>query len=83
VAHAAPLFRIAQGVRGGQHGGKDDEDVKSQGTLTDFQKERISRLLNAIHNHPRHDLNEMTQKILSQSAEEISVLTQMLGVKND
>ena len=64
-------------------GGKDDEDVKSQGTLTDFQKERISRLLNAIHNHPRDDLNEMTQKILSQSAEEISALTQMLGVKND
>ena len=64
-------------------GGKDDEDVKSQGTLTDFEKDRITRLMNAMQNHPHDDLDEMTQKILSQSAEEISALTQMLGVKND
>ena len=64
-------------------GGKDDEDVKSQGTLTDFEKDRITRLMNAMQNHPHDDLNERTKKILQQSSEEISVLTQMLGVKND
>lgn len=47
---------------------------KSQGTLTPFQKERISRLMSAIHNYPTSDLDEKGQKILSQCVDEISTL---------
>lgn len=50
-----------------------------QGTLTAFQKERISRLLNAIHNYPTSDLDEKGQKILSQCVDEISLLTSHLS----
>lgn len=56
-------------------GGKE----KSQGTLTDFQKERIDRLLTAIQNYPTSNLDEKGQKILSQCVNEISTLTQALG----
>jgi len=52
---------------------------KPQGTLTAFQKERISRLLNAIHNYPTSNLDEKGQKILSQCVNEISTLTTALG----
>ena len=55
-------------------GGKDDEDVKSQGTLTDFEKDRITRLMNAMQNHPHDDLDERTKKILQQSSEEMVLL---------
>ena len=52
---------------------------KSQGTLTPFQKERISRLMNAIHNYPTSNLDEKGQKILSQCVDEISMLTSHLS----
>ena len=55
-------------------GGKDADDVKSQGTLTDFEKDRITRLMNAMQNHPRDDLDERTKKILQQSSEEMVLL---------
>ena len=55
-------------------GGKEDEDVKPQGTLTDFEKDRITRLMNAMQNHPRDDLDERTKKILQQSSEEMVLL---------
>ena len=55
-------------------GGKDDEDVKSQGTLTDFEKDRITRLMNAMQSHPHDDLDERTKKILQQSSEEMVLL---------
>ena len=55
-------------------GGRDDEDVKSQGTLTDFEKDRITRLMNAMQNHPHDDLDERTKKILQQSSEEMVLL---------
>ena len=55
-------------------GGKDDEDVKSQGTLTDFEKDRITRLMNAMQNHPHDDLDDRTKKILQQSSEEMVLL---------
>tara|TARA_R100000734_G_C3297983_1_gene88953 strand:+ start:372 stop:743 length:372 start_codon:yes stop_codon:yes gene_type:complete len=45
------------------------------GTLTPFQKERISRLMNAIHNYPTSNLDERGQKILSQCVDEISMLS--------
>lgn len=47
----------------------------SPGTLTPFQKERISRLMNAIHNYPTSNLDERGQKILSQCVDEISMLS--------
>ena len=53
-----------------------------QGTLTDFQKERIDRLLQAIDNYPTSNLDEKGRKILSQCVDEISVLTQALGDNN-
>ena len=49
------------------------------GTLTPFQKERISRLMNAIHNYPASNLDERGQKILSQCAEEISTLVEAVA----
>jgi len=52
---------------------------KPQGTLTPFQKERISRLMNAIHNYPASNLDEKGQKILSQCVDEISMLTSHLS----
>lgn len=55
---------------------------KPQGTLTAFQKERISRLLNAIHNYPTSNLDEKGRKILSQCVDEISILTTALGEQN-
>lgn len=53
--------------------------TKPQGTLTAFQKERITRLLNAIHNYPTSNLDEKGQKILSQCVDEISLLTSHLS----
>lgn len=61
--------------------GSDKE--KPQGTLSDFDKDRITRLLNAIHNYPTSDMDERGQKILSQCADEISALTKMLGESDD
>ena len=55
-------------------GGKDADDVKSQGTLTDFEKDRITRLMNAMQNHPHDDLDDRTKKILQQSSEEMVLL---------
>lgn len=55
--------------------GKDDsEDTKPQGTLTDFEKDRITRLMNVMQNHPHDDLDERTQKILQQSSQEMVLL---------
>lgn len=47
---------------------------KPQGTLSDFDKDRITRLLNAIENHPLDDLDERTQKILRQIPQEMVLL---------
>lgn len=46
------------------------------GTLTDFQKQRIDRLINAIHKYPASNLDELGQKILSQCVDEISMLSE-------
>ena len=46
------------------------------GTLTDFQKQRIDRLMNAIHKYPASNLDELGQKILSQCVDEISMLSE-------
>ena len=54
-------------------------EKQSEGTLTPFQKERISRLMNAIHNYPTSDLDEKGQKILSQCADEISTLVEAVA----
>lgn len=62
---------------------KGNDNNKSQGTLSDFDKDRITRLLNAIHNYPTSDMDERGQKILSQCADEISALTKMLGESDD
>jgi len=62
---------------------KGNNNNKSQGTLSDFDKDRITRLLNAIHNYPTSDMDERGQKILSQCADEISALTKMLGESDD
>jgi transcriptional regulator with XRE-family HTH domain len=55
---------------------KPSVEKQSEGTLSAFQKERISRLMNAIHNYPTSDLDEMGQKILSQCVDEISMLSE-------
>lgn len=57
---------------------KDKMDVP-QGTLTNFQKERIQRLLNGIRSYPIGDMDERGQKILSQCVDEISILTSHLS----
>jgi|TARA_R100001460_G_scaffold106339_2_gene153770 transcriptional regulator with XRE-family HTH domain len=57
--------------------GSDKE--KSQGTLSDFEKHRITRLLNALQNHPLDDLDDKTQKILRQTSEEIVLLLSKLS----
>lgn len=62
---------------------KGNDNNKPQGTLSDFDKDRITRLLNAIHNYPTSDMDERGQKILSQCADEISALTKMLGESDD
>lgn len=49
------------------------------GTLTGFEKERISRLLKALQNHPTDDLDEKTEKILRQASEEIALLLSKLS----
>ena len=54
-------------------------EKQSEGALTPFQKERISRLMNAIHNYPTSDLDEKGQKILSQCADEISTLVEAVA----
>ncbi len=46
----------------------------SAGSLTDFQKERIDRLLGAIEKYPASNLDEKGQKILLQCVDEISTL---------
>jgi transcriptional regulator with XRE-family HTH domain len=46
----------------------------SAGTLTDFQKERINRLMDAIDEYPVSNLDEKGQKILLQCVDEISTL---------
>ena len=62
---------------------RGNDNNKSQGTLSDFDKDRITRLLNAIHNYPTSNMDERGQKILSQCADEISALTKMLGESDD
>ena len=54
-----------------------DPMVRENGTgaLTDFQKQRIDRLMNAIHKYPASNLDELGQKILSQCVDEISMLS--------
>ena len=52
---------------------------KPQGTLTDFQKERINMLLDAIAKYPTSNLDEKGQKILQQAVNEISLLMQCLS----
>ena len=54
------------------------EVEKPQGTLTDFEKERVMRLLHAIENHPLDDLGERTQKILRQIPQEMALLLSKL-----
>ncbi len=53
-------------------------EEKSQGTLSDFEKDRINMLLSALENHPLDDLDERTQKILRQSSEELELLLSKL-----
>ena len=53
-------------------------EEKSQGTLSDFEKDRINMLLSALENHPLDDLNERTKKILRQSSEELELLLSKL-----
>jgi predicted transcriptional regulator len=55
------------------------EEEKTQGTLTDFQRERINMLLDAIEKYPTSDLDETGQKILQQSVSEISMLMEHLS----
>lgn len=55
------------------------EEEKPQGTLTDFQRERINMLLDAIEKYPTSDLDETGQKILQQSVSEISMLMEHLS----
>ena len=52
---------------------KDKMEVP-EGTLTDFQKERINRLMDAIDEYPVSNLDEKGQKILLQCVDEISTL---------
>lgn len=58
---------------------KGNDNNKSQGTLSDFDKDRITRLLNALQNHPLDDLDDKTQKILRQTSEEIVLLLSKLS----
>jgi len=58
---------------------KGNDNNKSQGTLSDFDKDRITRLLNAVENHPLDDLDDKTQKILRQTSEEIVLLLSKLS----
>jgi transcriptional regulator with XRE-family HTH domain len=58
---------------------KGNDNNKSQGTLSDFEKDRITRLLNALQNHPLDDLDDKTQKILRQTSEEIVLLLSKLS----
>jgi len=58
---------------------KGNDNNKSQGTLSDFDKDRITRLLNAVENHPLDDLDDKTQKILRQTSEEIVLLLSKLA----
>lgn len=58
---------------------KGSDNNKSQGTLSDFEKDRITRLLNALQNHPLDDLDDKTQKILRQTSEEIVLLLSKLS----
>lgn len=58
---------------------KGNDNNKSQGTLSDFDKDRITRLLNAVQNHPLDDLDDKTQKILRQTSEEIVLLLSKLA----
>ena len=54
-------------------------EKSAQGTLTDFQKDRINRLMDAIDRYPTSNLDEKGQKILSQCVDEISMLTSHLS----
>lgn len=56
-----------------------EKDEKPQGTLTDFQKERINMLLDSIQKYPTSNLDEKGQKILQQSVNEISLLMECLS----
>jgi len=58
---------------------KGNDNNKSQGTLSDFEKDRITRLLNALQNHPLDDLDDKTRKILGQTSEEIVLLLSKLS----
>ena len=75
--HTKIDLSLEYAVRWLANSGEDKPLVEKQpqGTLTPFQKERISRLMNAIHNYPTSNLDEMGQKILSQCVDEISMLS--------
>lgn len=47
---------------------------KPQGTLSGFDKDRITRLLHVIQNHPLDDLDDRSKKILQQVPKEIVLL---------
>lgn len=57
--------------------GKQTEE-KPQGTLTDFERDRVNRLLDAVEKHPLDDLDERTQKILRQIPQEMGLLLSKL-----
>ena len=59
--------------------GVTSQPSKSPGTLTDFQRERIEMLLDAIKKYPTSNLDEKGQKILQQSVSEISTLMAVIG----
>ena len=68
---------LEQFINGLLHPTGSDKE-KSQGTLSDFEKDRINMLLSALENHPLDDLNERTKKILRQSSEELELLLSKL-----
>ena len=57
--------------------GRQPEE-KPQGTLTDFERDRVNRLLDAVEKHPLDDLDERTQKILRQIPQEMGLLLSKL-----
>ena len=62
-----------------EHHVNDMLGVKDEpGTLTDFERDRVNRLLDAVENHPLDDLDERTQKILRQIPQEMGLLLSKL-----
>lgn len=58
--------------------GVKGEPSKSPGTLTNFERDRVNRLLDAVEKHPLGDLDERTQKILRQIPQEMALLLSKL-----